>query len=253
MEITEQQYERIKDSLPVQRGNVRLTNLQVLNAILYVAEQGCKWRGLPKRFGRWHTIYTRMNRWAKNGVLDRVLEQLQLEQIVRINIEAFSLDSTSVKVHPDGTGALKNGPQAIGKSRGGWNTKIHLVAADARTVITFALSPGHAHDAPEGRALLETLGPMPEGLPLLMDRAYEGNETRQLVLDLGMIPVVPPKSNRLHPWEYDRALYKKRNEIERLFRRLKGFRRIFSRFEKLDVVFLAFLCFAFIVEALRLV
>src|SRR5882672_892558 len=107
MEITEEQYARIKDSLPVQRGNVSLTNLQVLNAILYVAEQGCKWRGLPKRFGRWHTIYMRMNRWAKNGVLDRVFEQLQLQQIVRIRIEAFSLDSTSVKVHPDGTGALK--------------------------------------------------------------------------------------------------------------------------------------------------
>ena len=107
MEITAEQYARIKDSLPVQRGNVRLTNLQVLNAILYVAEQGCKWRGLPKRFGRWHTIYMRMNRWAKNGVLDRIFEQLQLEQIVRIRIEAFSLDSTSVKVHPDGTGALK--------------------------------------------------------------------------------------------------------------------------------------------------
>ena len=107
MEITEEQYARIKDNLPVQRGNVRLTNLQVLNAILYVAEQGCKWRGLPKRFGRWHTIYMRMNRWAKNGVMDRVFEQLQLEQIVRIKIEAFSIDSTSVKVHPDGTGALK--------------------------------------------------------------------------------------------------------------------------------------------------
>ena len=254
MEITEEQYARIKDSLPVQRGNVSLTNLQVLNAILYVAEQGCKWRGLPKRFGRWHTIYTRMNRWAKNGVLDRVFEKLQLEQIVRIRIEAFSLDSTSVKVHPDGTGAFKkNGPQAIGKSRGGWNTKIHMVAADTRTAIVFALSPGHEHDAPHGRALLEELGPMPEGLPLLMDRAYEGNETRQLVLDLGMFPVVPPKSNRLQPWEYDRALYKKRNEVERLFRRLKGFRRIFSRFEKLDVVFLAFLCFALIVEALRIV
>lgn len=107
MEITEEQYERIKDRLPLQCGNVRLANLQVLNAILYVAEQGCKWRGLPKRFGRWHTIYTRMNRWAKNGVLDRVFEQLQNEQIVRIKIEALSLDSTSVKVHPDGTGALK--------------------------------------------------------------------------------------------------------------------------------------------------
>jgi transposase len=92
---------------------------------------------------------------------------------------------------------------------------------------------------------------MPKGLPLLMDRAYEGNETRQLVLELGMVPVVPPKSNRVDPWRYDRTLYKKRNEIERLFRRMKGYRRIFSRFEKLDVVFLAFLAFAFIVEALR--
>ncbi len=92
---------------------------------------------------------------------------------------------------------------------------------------------------------------MPEGLPMLMDRAYEGDETRQLVFDLGMIPVVPPKSNRLDPWTYDRALYRKRNEIERLFRRLKGFRRIFSRFEKLDALFLGFLNFALIVEALR--
>jgi transposase len=94
---------------------------------------------------------------------------------------------------------------------------------------------------------------MPDGLPLLMDKAYEDNLTRQLVLDLGMVPVVPPKSNRIEPWEYDRALYKKRNEIERLFRRLKGFRRIFSRFEKLDVIFLAFLQFALIIETLRLV
>ena len=103
----EAQYERIKDALPVQRGNVCLSNLQVLNAVLYVAEQGCKWRDLPKRFGRWHTIYTRMNRWSRNGVLDRVFEKLQMEQIVRIKIEAFALDSTSIKVHPDGTGALK--------------------------------------------------------------------------------------------------------------------------------------------------
>jgi transposase len=92
---------------------------------------------------------------------------------------------------------------------------------------------------------------MPGSLPLIMDRAYEGNETRQLVLELGMIPVGPPKSNRIDPWSYDRALYRKRNEIERLFRRLKGYRRIFSRFEKLDVLFLGFLSFAFIVEALR--
>jgi transposase len=107
MEISEEQYGRIKDSLPVQRGNVSLSNLQLLNALLYVAEHGCKWRGLPKRFGNWHTIYTRMSRWSKSGVLDKVFEKLQMEQIIRIRIEAFALDSTSVKVHPDGTGALK--------------------------------------------------------------------------------------------------------------------------------------------------
>ena len=97
MEITEKQFEKIKDSLPIQRGNVKLQNLTVVNAILFVAEHGCKWRGLPPRFGNWHSIYTRMNRWAKKGVLDRVFEKLQTEQIVRIKIEAFSLDSTSVK------------------------------------------------------------------------------------------------------------------------------------------------------------
>ena len=107
MEITSEQFSRIETFLPVQRGNVSLTNLQVVNAILYVAENGCKWRSLPKRFGNWHTIYTRMNRWAKAGVLDRLFEELQHQQLVRIKIEAVSLDSTIVKVHPDGTGALK--------------------------------------------------------------------------------------------------------------------------------------------------
>ena len=126
-----------------------------------------------------------------------------------------------------------------------------MVAADARTAITFALSPGQAHDAPEGRKLLRALGKAHWPIHLLMDRAYEGDETRQLALDLNFIPVVPPKTNRVNAWEYDRAMYKRRNEIERLFRRLKGFRRIFSRFEKLDVMFIGFINFSLIVEALR--
>ena len=107
MEITAAQFEQIEHCLPTQRGNVSLSNLQVLNAILYVAEHGCKWRGLPKRFGNWHTIYTRMSRWSRAGVIERVFERLQREQIIRIKIEAVSLDSTIIKVHPDGTGALK--------------------------------------------------------------------------------------------------------------------------------------------------
>ncbi len=119
------------------------------------------------------------------------------------------------------------------------------------TAITFALSPGQASDARAGRELLGGLGPLPAPLHLIMDKAYEDNQTRQLALDLSFIPVVPSKCNRLEPWQYDKALYRKRNQIERLFRRLKGFRRIFTRFEKLDVLFLGFLTFTLIVEALR--
>ena len=84
MEITAEQFAVIEHCLPRQRGNVSMSNLNVLNAILYVAEHGCKWRGLPKRFGNWHTIYTRMNRWSKSGVLDRVFEQLQRSQVCQL-------------------------------------------------------------------------------------------------------------------------------------------------------------------------
>jgi transposase len=107
VELTESQYQRIADCLPRQRGNVSMTNLRLLNALLYMVEHGCKWRGLPEHFGNWHTIYTRMSRWSKAGVLDRVFARLQQEQILAIRIEQVCLDSTTIKVHPDGTGALK--------------------------------------------------------------------------------------------------------------------------------------------------
>ena len=107
MEITTAQFKIIEHLLPVQRGNVKLPNIQVLNAILYVAEHGCKWRGLPESFGNWHSIYTRANRWAKKGVLDAVFATLQTADIINIQVDTISLDSTIIQVHPDGTGALK--------------------------------------------------------------------------------------------------------------------------------------------------
>ena len=107
MELSREQYERIQDCLPRQRGNVKIGNLPLLNALLYVLEHGGKWRGLPRGFGRWHTVYTRLNRWSKKGVIERVFTRLQEEQIVAVKIEVVSLDSTSIKVHPDGTGARK--------------------------------------------------------------------------------------------------------------------------------------------------
>ena len=107
MKITANEFKAVEKLLPKQRGNVTITNLQVLNAILYVAEHGCKWRGLPRKFGNWHTIYTRANRWAKRDVLEQVFAGLQENDTINIQVDHVSLDSTAVKVHPDGTGALK--------------------------------------------------------------------------------------------------------------------------------------------------
>ena len=167
MEITEAQYERIAPVFPVQRGNVRLSNLQVLNAMLYVAEQGCKWRGLPSRFGNWHTVYTRMNRWSKNGVLDRVFEYLQREQIVRIKLEAVSMDSTIVK-HPDGTGALKKTDRIHRQVPGRLDHQDSYGCLGCSNSHNLFPPPGQ-HDAPEGRKLLNR-GSQVQNPYLLMDR-----------------------------------------------------------------------------------
>ena len=107
MKLTIEQFGKISHYLPRQRGNVSMSNYQLVNAILYVTENGCKWRALPEKFGNWHTVYVRMNRWSKSGVIKRLFEALQTEGIIRIKMETVCMDSTSVKVHPNGTGALK--------------------------------------------------------------------------------------------------------------------------------------------------
>ena len=105
--LNENQYNLIKAYLPVQRGNVKISNLNLINAVLYVAENGCKWRSLPEKFGNWHTIYTRLKRWAEKGVLERLFIGLQEQKLIKISVTCLGLDSTSIKVHPDAAGALK--------------------------------------------------------------------------------------------------------------------------------------------------
>ena len=107
MQLSREQFEQIAPLLPRQRGNVRMDNFDVLNAVLYVAANGSKWRALPNHYGPWHSIYTRMSRWAKACVLDVVFTHLQQQRLMQVRIEALSLDSTIMKVHPDGTGAPK--------------------------------------------------------------------------------------------------------------------------------------------------
>lgn len=130
----------------------------------------------------------------------------------------------------------------------GLTTKIHLCCASERYAFVFHLSPGNNHDAPEGRKLIETIC-SENNHYLLMDRAYEDDKTRSLAMENKFIPVVPPKKNRKDPWDYDKKLYKLRNEVERYFLRLKRFRKVFTRYDKLDVIFLAVIMSAIIFDA----
>ena len=107
MKLEKEQYEQIKEWFPKHRKPAKISNLDVLNAVLYIVENGCKWRSLPKEYGDWHVIYVRVNRWAKKGVLQAVFLRLQQLGIIQIQVNVISLDSTCIKVHPDGMGALK--------------------------------------------------------------------------------------------------------------------------------------------------
>ena len=125
-----------------------------------------------------------------------------------------------------------------------------MVTASDRSVVAFSLSGGNAHYAPVGEILLDSIVPASEHMYILMDRAYSGLKMREKAIEKGLIPVVPPTTNYNEPWEYDKERYKQRNEIERYFLRLKRFRKIFTRYNKLDVMFTGFILFAMITDAI---
>ena len=118
-----------------------------------------------------------------------------------------------------------------------------MVSANDKLALGLSLSGGNEHDAPEGRKLITSMIKPGTKTRLLMDKAYEGDETRKTAEELGYITIVPPKVNRNNPWKYDKELYKQRNIVERLFRRIKEFRRIFTRYDKLDDIFIGFVYF----------
>jgi len=125
-----------------------------------------------------------------------------------------------------------------------------MASLTLRKPVEFLLSPGQEHDAPHGRELMEIMGKQKQVIPLVMDRAFEDDYTRYIAQTLNFKPIVPPKKNRKNPWEYDKELYKTRNEIERDFRLIQGFRRIATRYDKLDIMYVGFVQLAYVFMAI---
>jgi transposase len=125
-----------------------------------------------------------------------------------------------------------------------------MIAASERAPIVFSLSGGNAHDSPEGEKLLDKFNKLSEQIYMIMDKAYEGENMRCKVAEKSLTPVVPPKETRKEKWEYDKERYKQRNKIERYFLRIKRFRRIFTRYDKTDVMYYNFIYFIIVIDTI---
>jgi transposase len=139
----------------------------------------------------------------------------------------------------------------MGRSRGGLSTKIHALCGSESDAVDIRITAGQAGDAPVGEEMIDVLDTREGIRQAAMDKAYDSNAIRAKLAAKGIDPVIPPKANRLEIILYDKEQYKQRNKVERLFNKLKQFRRVATRYEKLKVTFLAFVTLALIIIMLR--
>lgn len=235
--VRDDQWERIKDLLPGREGSVGVTaadNRLFVEAVLYRYRTGMPWRDLPARFGDGTKVHLRFSRWAKTGVWERIFQHLAADA----DNEYAMIDSTIVRAHQHSAGAPKTAgeDQAIGRSRGGLSTKIHTLADALGNPIGFHLTGGEAHDLVGADHLLPDM----QAEALIADKAFDADKrVIEPLTAAGKAVVIPPKSNRRSPRTYDRDLYKARHLIENFFARLKQFRAIATRYDKIARNFLA--------------
>src|ERR1700694_1531878 len=233
--LRDDQWDRIKDFLPGREGHVGGTaadNRLFVEAVLYRYRAGIPWRDLPERFGDWKIVHQRFGRWAKNGVFERIFKMLASDH----DNEYMMIDATIVRAHQPSAGARKkNGPQAIGRSRGGLTTKIHALVDALGNPVELMLTPGQDHDLACAEPLIENADPD----ALIADKAYDADRFVEVLTQREITPVIPPKADRKIQRACDFALYCERNLVERFFNQLKHFRAIATRYDKLARNFLA--------------
>ncbi len=206
-----------------------------LNALWYFLRNGCAWRALPSEFGPWEAVYQYFNRLSKDGYF----EYLQDLMIIGDTSEAVFIDSTHCKVHQHSNDPGTPEEQAIGKSRGGLNTEIHMVVdVLGRLAAAMEITPGNTSDITVAPGLLKTL----EDTAVVGDKGYDSRELRGTLRAQDCEPCIPARKNVKNPEAYDVELYRTRHVVENVFQRLKIYKRVASRFEKTKRMFFAFVC-----------
>jgi transposase len=245
-EITDEDWARIEHLLPGRpggHGGVAKNNRLFINAIFYLAKVGCPWRDLPECFGKWNSIWQRFNRWCKLGIWQRIFAEIQDP-----DLEWFMLDSTVIRAHPHAAGLnTAENDEALGYSRGGFGTKIHVGVDALGNPVHIHLSPGQDADIKHAETVLGDNQPG----AVLGDKGYDSEAFAAKVTERGAEVVIPSRANRKEPRDYDEVTYKERNKVERCLSLFKQFRRVATRYEKKAKNFLGIVLFAAITIWLR--
>ncbi|MBP0446824.1 IS5 family transposase [Roseomonas sp. SSH11] len=216
-----------------QPGAHRVDDRRVISGIVHVLRSGCRWRDCPAEYGPPTTVYNRFNRWSRRGFWRAMLATLAERGWIA---ETASLDSTYVRAHRSahgGEGGQR--PQAIGPSRGGQTTKIHVLTDVLGRPAVIHLTPGNASDV---TAAPDVLAATPGHLRrLVADRGYDADALRRDLRAMGTKPVIPGRRCRKRPIRHDKRRYRDRWRIEAAICRLKDFRRIGTRYDKLAANF----------------
>lgn len=209
-----------------------------MEAVFWLMRTGAQWNELPPAYGRYRSVHKRFDEWSAKGIWNKLFEHFSAGH----DGEWVMIDSTIARAHPCASGYEKDGndKQALGRSKGGFTCKIHALVDALGNPLRFRLTSGQRHDITQAEALIEGI----ENAAVLGDKGYDAEGFISKIEKQNCIPIIPPRSNRKHPRQYDEVLYKERNLVERFFRKLKNYRRIFSRFDKKAVNYLSFIAFA---------
>lgn len=238
--IKEREWEVIFEKLQtIKRLHVRneLSLRRFLEGVWYVARSGCQWRLLPKEYGHFRAVHMRFKSWVDNSIWEKLFKLIADEP----DMESVMIDATIVRAHACSAGYKKDSQdqECLGRSKGGFTTKIHAVVDALGNPLKFILTPGQRNDITQAEFLIEDF----KNTMVIGDKGYDSNALIELIDKGESQAVIPSKKNRKMPREYDMHIYKERHLIECFFGKIKHFRRIFSRFEKTAHAFLGFLNF----------
>lgn len=206
-----------------------------IEAIYWMSRTGAQWRELHDRYGNWNSVFKRFNAWSKKNIWSKFLQFCAQDP----DLEYVMIDATIVRAHTCAAGYGEQRIEGLGRSAGGFTTKIHAKVDALGNPLQFIITPGQTSDITQAEFLLDNIS----NAYVIADKAYGSASVRAQIKKQQCIGVIPPKINSLEVIEYDKHVYKERHAIECFFSKLKYFRRVFSRFDKSARNFHAFLSF----------